>query len=54
MTETVYSAQPELLHPARFFGDAMRDLRQSPHVAANAPLQELTLVEVIDEVRAES
>ncbi|HEX2060981.1 MAG TPA: ABC transporter permease [Thermoanaerobaculia bacterium] len=33
MTETVYSAQAELRHPARFLGDALRDLRQSPSVA---------------------
>lgn len=33
MTETVYSSHSELQHPARFFADAMRDLRRSPRVA---------------------
>lgn len=33
MNETVYTADAELLHPARFAAAAVRDLRQSPAVA---------------------
>lgn len=33
MTETVYSSDAELRHPARFFREAWEDLRRSPTVA---------------------
>jgi lipopolysaccharide transport system permease protein len=33
MTDTLYTAEPALRHPARFFADAAADLRRAPAVA---------------------